>query len=380
VEDFIYKLVIEDKKTYGRYGIYETSHGLFETPNFMPVATIGNVKTMKINDLKMVNVDVIITNTYHLHLRPGEKIIEGFGGIHKFTGWHEPLFSDSGGFQAFSLAKIRKIEDDGIIFSSHIDGSTHIFTPESVIDIQTKLGSDTMMPLDECVPYPAGYGYAEEALNRTIKWAKRSKKHFSKVKRNNELFGIIQGSVYKDLRKIAVSEIVSLDFDGYAIGGIAVGEPQELGLEIVQFTAPLLPKNKMRYLMGVGTPEDILYSVSFGIDIFDCVLPTRNGRTGTFFTNNGKINIKNSVYAKDNSPIDEECDCYTCKNYSKGFLRHLFLSGEILGMHLGTIHNLYFYTKLMKDIRENIKKGTFDSWMKEKIEKMKGEEYAERNF
>ncbi len=345
----------------------------------MPVATLGDVKTMKISDLSMVNVDVIITNTYHLHLRPGEDLIEEFGGIHKFTGWNKTVFSDSGGFQAFSLAKIRKIEDEGILFSSHIDGSTHFFTPESVIDIQRKIGSDVMMQLDECVPYPAGEGYAEEALLRTIKWAKRSKEYFS-FGNYNKLFGIIQGSVYKNLRKIACEEIVPLNFDGYAIGGIAVGEPSELGMEIVEYTTYMLPKDKIRYLMGVGTPEDIIKAVSYGIDIFDCVLPTRNGRTGTFFTSNGKINIKNSIYARDKRPIDEDCDCYTCRNYSRGYLRHLFMSNEILGMHLGTIHNLYFYTSLMREIRENLKNGNYNKWMSEKIEKMKGEEYAKRWF
>ena len=359
-------------ETKARTGRIQTGHGEIKTPAFMPVATLGNVKTMKLSDLEDAGVEVIISNTYHLHLRPGEELIKRMGGLHRFMAWRRPIVTDSGGFQAFSLAKIRKIQDDGILFSSHIDGSSHMFTPESVIDIQVAFGSDIMMPLDECTPYPVGEGYAEEAVERTKRWAERAKKHYEKMEEKGLLFGIVQGSTYPHLRKRAVEEIVPLEFHGYAIGGVAVGEPTSLIREISAYTAELLPEDKPRYLMGVGLPEDILFAISSGIDMFDCVIPTRNGRTGTIYTWKGKINIKNSKYREDDKPIDPDCHCYTCRNYSRAYLRHLYTTGELLAGHLGTIHNLYFYMELIREARRHIKYGDFKEWMEGVINSMKG--------
>ena len=358
----IFEILKNDTKSKARVGIIKTAHGNIETPNFMPVATLANVKTMKKSDLIDAGVDIVISNTYHLHLRPGEKTIKKLGGLHSFMNWDKPIATDSGGFQAFSLAKIRKIEDEGILFSSHIDGSNHFFTPTNVIDIQLSLDSDLIMSLDECPPYPIGEGYAEESLLRTIKWAKIGKEYFREKETNSKLFGIVQGSTYPHLRKRAVEEIVPLEFDGYAIGGIAVGEPSHLIREMTEFTVPLLPESRPRYLMGVGLPEDIVFAVSQGVDLFDCVIPTRNGRTGTLYTKKGKINIKNTTYKEDPAPIEEGCGCYTCQHYSKAYLRHLFISNELLAQHLGTIHNIYYFTHLMKDIREKIVNGTFWEW------------------
>jgi len=329
----------------------------------MPVATLANVKTQTPKDLINAGVQVFITNTYHLHLRPGEDVIRKLGGLHKFMGWNKPVVTDSGGFQVFSLARLRKITDEGVEFSSHIDGKKEFFSPEKVIDIQIELDSDIIHPLDECVPYPSSHSYAEEGLIRTLKWAKRSKSYFSKKERDDILmFGIIQGSTYKDLRKMAVEKIVPLDFSGYAIGGVAVGEPTDEINEISDFTASLLPFDKPRYLMGVGPPDDIVKSVASGIDLFDCVMPTRNGRTGTVYTKSGKIIIKGNTYKEDSSPIEEGCDCYTCKHFSRAYIRHLFNTGEVLAQYLATLHNIRFYMRLMSEMREAIKNGTFKDW------------------
>ncbi len=369
-----FEILHQDNESNARTGIIKTKNGEIETPSFMPVATLANVKTQTPKDLINAGVQVFITNTYHLHLRPGEDVIRKLGGLHKFMGWNKPIVTDSGGFQVFSLAQLRKVTDEGVEFSSHIDGRKEFFSPEKVIDIQTELGSNIIHPLDECVPYPSSHSYAEEGLNRTLKWAKRSKSHFSKKERDDILmFGIIQGSTYKDLRKIAVEKIVSLDFSGYAIGGVAVGEPTDEIIEISNFTASLLPSDKPRYLMGVGSPEDIVKAVASGIDLFDCVIPTRNGRTGTVYTKSGKIIIKGNAYKEDNSPIEEGCDCYTCKHFSRAYIRHLFNTGEILGQYLATLHNIRFYMRLMAEMREAINNRIFKDWSDTFIKNFKQE-------
>jgi len=300
-------------------------------------------------------------NTYHLYLRPGHKIIGNIGGLHKFMNWDRPILTDSGGFQVYSLGLLRKITDEGVMFQSHIDGSKHFISPEIVIEIQEVLGSDIMMCFDECTPYPVDFDYAEKSLDLTIRWARRCK---SAKKSKQALFGIVQGGVYPELRKRGVGEITEVEFDGYALGGLSVGEPKEIMREIVKETAPLLPEDKPRYLMGVGTPQDLVKYVGDGIDMFDCVMPTRNARNGMLFTNAGKVVIKNARYQNDGLPLDSLCDCYTCKNYSRAYLRHLFIAKEILATVLNTIHNIRYYMNLMEKIRGAIKNGTYTDFRK----------------
>lgn len=345
----------------------------------MPVGTQGTVKAITLKHLEEIEAQIILGNTYHLYLRPGLDILKSFSGLHNFMNWKKPILTDSGGFQVFSLAAGKEKEgkqkaqvivtEEGVKFKSHLDGSWHFFTPEFVVEIQDIIGSDIIMPLDECPPYPCSYQYAEDSLKRTLRWLKRSKD--AKKNKNQALFGIIQGSVYPELRKISALETVNLNLDGYSIGGLSVGEPKEFMYSMTEVVTPLIPKDKPRYLMGVGTPEDILESVERGIDMFDCVMPTRNGRNGTLFTHFGKINIKSAKYKFDDSPVDPLCDCYTCKNFSKGYLRHLYNAQEITAYILGTIHNLRFYTNLMKNIRESIKIGNFKQFKKNFLEKYK---------
>ncbi|MCK4526548.1 tRNA guanosine(34) transglycosylase Tgt [candidate division WOR-3 bacterium] len=365
-----FEITAEDKNA--RTGILHTKSGDIETPAFMPVATLGDIKTLPSWDLRELGVQLFISNIYHLHLRPGEELIKNLGGLHSFMDWDKPIATDSGGFQVYSLAARRIVQDDGILFSSHIDGSPLRFTPEKVLDIQMALGSDVMMPLDECVGYPIGKGYAKEATQRTNKWAYRAANYFKTADYQGLLFGIIQGSTYTDLRIEAAREIADIGFDGYAIGGLVVGESNEQTWEVLNSTIPCLPRDYPRYTMGFGKVGDILKGVMKGIDLFDCVIPTRNARTGAFYTREGKINIINSRFKDDPLPISEECRCPTCQHYSRAYIRHLFNSNEILAKYLATVHNIFFYMQLMKDIRKHIKNGTIEEWSGKILNRYKG--------
>ncbi|WP_132996448.1 tRNA guanosine(34) transglycosylase Tgt [Sporanaerobacter acetigenes] len=349
-----FELLKESSECNARLGELYTPHGVIETPIFMPVGTRATVKAMTPEEVKDLGAQIILSNTYHLYLKPGHKLIEEAGGLHKFMNWDKPILTDSGGFQVFSLGKLRKISEEGVEFRSHIDGSKHFISPEKSIEIQNSLGSDIMMALDECTPYPSDYEYTKESLERTTRWAKRCKEYHKDWDRQ-ALFGIVQGGMYKDLREQSIKEITDLDLPGYAIGGLSVGEPKELYRDMLSFTAPKLPKNKARYLMGVGSPDYLFDAVISGIDMADCVLPTRIARNGTVLTSHGKLVIKNAEYKRDFGKLDPECDCYTCKNYSRAYIRHLFNVDEILAARLATIHNLYFLIKLMENIRTAIK-------------------------
>lgn len=348
-----------------RYGRFHTSHGSVETPVFMPVGTQATVKAMSPEILNDLGSQIILSNTYHLHMRPGEKLIASLGGLHAFMAWDKPILTDSGGYQVFSLAKLMKISDEGLYFSSHVDGSRHILTPEQAVRIQEDLGADIMMCLDECVAYPSPKDYVDASVQRTSLWAERSlQARYSR----NALFGIVQGGVYPDLRIRSAQEISSQPFDGIAIGGLSVGEGHDLMIDAIETTLPCIPLERPRYLMGVGTPKDIVEAVARGIDMFDCVLPTRNARNGMLFTRKGKITVKQARYRSDPRPPDEDCACYTCRNFSLAYLRHLYVSREILGSILNTIHNLYFYLELMSDIRHSIREKKFNilkKYMKE---------------
>ncbi len=347
-----------------RAGTLTTDHGKINTPVFMPVGTLGNVKALTNRDLDEANAQIILGNTYHLNNRPGMEIMKMAGGLHKFMNFERNILTDSGGFQVFSLAQLTKIKDEGVHFQSHVDGTRFFFTPESVIDIQRVIGSDIMMVLDECSHYPVGHEAAEKAVKRTSYWAKRSIEHFRNTEplygHDQTVFAIAQGSVYKDLRQRSCNELAELDFEGYAIGGVSVGEPPEMIPEIAAVCTDILPQDKPRYLMGVGTPSDILNCISVGVDMFDCVMPTRNARNGTVFTKNGKIILKGAKVKDDFTPIDPECECYTCRNYSKAYIRHLFNSGEKLAGQLATIHNIYFYIWLTNESRNAIINNIFD--------------------
>jgi len=355
--NFKFNLIKKDPSG-ARCGKICTPHGDVNTPVFMPVATQGSVKSLVPETVRDLGAEIVLTNTYHLYLRPGHKIIKELGGIHRFMNWNAPILTDSGGFQIYSLGALRKITEDGAIFQSHIDGSKHFISPEVAIEIQESLGSDIMMCLDECTSYPVNCEEAEKSLELTINWARRCKN--SKKNNNQALFGIIQGGVFPDLRKRAVEHIsTNIGFDGYALGGLSVGEPKGDMLHIVEVTAPLLPVEKPRYLMGVGTPEDIVQCVSYGIDMFDCVIPTRCARNGLLFTNHEKVVIKHARYRDDDSPVDSTCDCYTCRNYSRAYLRHLYMAKEILAMALNTIHNIRYFMHLMEQIRAAIQDGCY---------------------
>jgi len=369
------ELIATDKNSKARVCNLKTAHGTIETPIFMPVGTLGTVKAVNQNILENeIKAQIVLSNTYHLYLRPGTDVLKQAGGLHKFMNWNKPILTDSGGYQVFSLSEFRKIKPEGVEFSSHLDGSKHFFTPEKVIEIERTIGSDIMMVLDECTPYPCEYDYAKKSQELTSDWAILNKNAFEKTKPlygfDQNLFGIIQGSVYKYLREKSAKEIVNLDFNGYAIGGLAVGEPMEQMYELVNFTTDFMPENKPRYLMGVGRPENILEAIERGIDMFDCVMPTRNARNAYLFTSNGTLSMRNNSYKNDFNKIDEECECYTCKNYTRAYLRHLFIAKEILALELASIHNLYFYLHLIKTAREKILNGDFVNWKKEIINKI----------
>jgi queuine tRNA-ribosyltransferase len=343
-----------------------TRRGSIDTPVFMPVGTAATVKAMTPDMLASIGAQIILSNTYHLHLRPGEDLIKTLGGLHAFMGWDGPILTDSGGYQVFSLARFMKISDEGVQFASHIDGSRRFLTPQKAVQIQEDLGSDIMMCLDECVAFPSTREYVETSVDRTSLWAMKS---LEAKKTDTALFGIVQGGMFPDLRAKSADELTALPFDGYSIGGLSVGEGHDVMIRMLDQTLNYLPENKPRYLMGVGTPVDIVEAVARGVDMFDCVLPTRNARNGMLFTKNGKMSLKRAQYRQDPAPPDESCTCYTCRNFSRAYLRHLFISGEILSSILNTIHNLYFYLELMSDIRHSIREQNFDNLKKRVKEK-----------
>ena len=348
-----YELIHKDKNSGARRGVVHTPHGDIQTPVFMPVGTQATVKSMTPEELKEeVGAQIILSNTYHLYLRPGHKLIKEAGGLHKFMKWDKPILTDCGGFQVFSLSDLRTISEDGVEFKSHLDGSKHFFSPEKVMEIQEALGADIIMSFDECCPYPSTYEYTKKSMERTTRWAVRCKE--AHKTENQGLFGIIQGGFYKDLREKSTKDLIELDFPGYAIGGISVGEPKEEFLDILRYTTPLMPADKPRYLMGVGTPDYLIEAALAGIDMCDCVLPTRLARHGTALTSKGKLVVRNAEYERDWSKLDDECDCYTCKNYTRAYIRHLVKTNEILGIRLLSIHNLRFLTRLMENVRTAI--------------------------
>jgi len=343
-----------------RRGTLELAHGKVETPVFMPVGTYGTVKAMSPQELRDIGAQIVLGNTFHLWLRPGLEVIEAHGGLHLFMGWDGPILTDSGGFQVFSLGELRKISEEGVKFQSPVNGDKCFLSPEESMRIQKVLNSDIVMIFDECTPYPADESMAGESMRLSLRWAERSKK--AHEGNPNALFGIVQGGMFEDLRDESLRELVNLDFDGYAIGGLSVGEPKEDMRRILKHTAPQLPADKPRYLMGVGTPEDIVAAVAQGIDMFDCVMPTRNARNGHLFTRHGDVRIKNAQYRMDLRPLDEQCNCYTCRNFTRAYLHHLHKLNEILGARLNTIHNLHYYQELMRDIRAAIEAGQFDEF------------------
>lgn len=367
-----YKLIKTCKQTGARLGRLHTPHGTIETPIFMPVGTQATVKSMTPEELNEIGAQIILSNTYHLYLRPGHELIKKAGGLHNFMKWDKPILTDSGGFQVFSLGPLRKITEEGVEFRSHIDGSKHMLTPEKAMEIQMALGSDIMMAFDECAPYPADREYVKKSLERTTRWLQRCKDAHTNSE-NQALFGIVQGGMYRDLREQSAKEITAIDLPGYAIGGLSVGEPKELMYEVLDYTVPLLPENKPRYLMGVGTPDVLLEGVLRGVDMFDCVLPTRIARNGTALTSQGKVVVRNANYAEDFTTLDLECDCYTCRNYTKAYIRHLIKTNEILGARLLTIHNLHFLLKLMENVREAIKQDRLLDFKNEFYKKYYGE-------
>jgi queuine tRNA-ribosyltransferase len=358
-----------------RAGVIYTDHGAIHTPVFMPVGTQGTVKTMTPDNLNDIGAEIILGNTYHLLMRPGSELVARHGGLQKWSTWNKPMLTDSGGFQVFSLSDLNKISEDGVEFRSHWDGAKYIFTPENVVDVQREIGSDIMMVLDECTPYPCDYDYALQSNDRTIRWAQRAKKQWLEKPGVHDyyqsLFAIVQGSVYEDIRKNSVNNLVEMDFEGYAIGGLAVGEPKDEMYELTQFCTDILPQDKPRYLMGVGTPEDILTGIELGVDMFDCVMPTRNARNATVFTSEGRLIVRNATNKDDDSPLDPRCDCQVCRNYSRSYIRHLINVNEILGIHLTTYHNLYYYINIAKEARRAILKNDYIHYKKEVIDKFK---------
>lgn len=345
-----------------RRGVLQTAHGVVDTPNFMPVGTQGTVKGLCPRVLKEIGAQIVLSNAYHLHLRPGDEVIRDLGGLHRFMGWDRAILTDSGGYQVFSLAGLRQITEDGVTFQSHLDGQRIHFTPERVVQIQENLGVDIMMVLDECPSLKVAKKEISTSLQRTLRWAERSV--VAKSSKENSLFAIVQGGMYPDLRAEAVEKLMQLPFDGYAIGGVSVGEPKPQMRSITESTALLLPASKPRYLMGVGTPRDILHAVSQGIDLFDCVIPTRSARFGRIYLGNGQINMRNSEYRQDSRVLDEECDCYTCRNFSRAYLAHLVHAGEVLWIELATLHNVRFYERLMENIRNAIECGSLASLLR----------------
>ena len=358
-----YELIKQCGKTGARAGRIYTPHGVFDTPLFMPVGTQATVKSVSPDELKTMGAGIILSNTYHLYLRPGADLVAEAGGLHTFMQWDRGILTDSGGFQVFSLGPLRKITEEGVAFRSHIDGSKHFLSPEKAIEVQMALGADIIMSFDECVPYPAEYEYAKTSTQRTSRWAERGLK--AHTRKDQALFGIVQGGMYKDLRAQSARDLSAMGFPGYAIGGLSVGEPKQLMYEILNHTVPLLPTNKPRYLMGVGTPDCLVEGVSFGVDMFDCVFPTRVARNGTVMTGKGRLVVKNAEFVRDFRPIDSDCGCYTCRNFSRAYIRHLLKTEEILGLRLTTIHNLHFLIHFMKSMRQAIMEDRFVSFRQE---------------
>ena len=356
----MFKFTLEKKSSQckARTGTIETNHGVIKTPVFMPVGTRATVKAMNNDELKSIGSQIILSNTYHLYLKPGQEIIRKADGLHRFMNWDRPILTDSGGFQVFSLSKTRKITEEGVQFRSHIDVSKHFMSPEKSMEIQNDLGSDIMMAFDECVPYPASYEYTEDSMKRTLRWLKRCKDYHKNTDKQN-LFGIIQGGMYKDLREYSAKNTIDFDLPGYAIGGLSVGEPRDLMIDLLDFTTDFMPENKPRYLMGVGTPDYLFEAVEHGVDMCDCVLPTRIARNGTALTSKGKLVVKNAKYKDDFSALDDKCDCYACKNHTRAYIRHLLNVDEILGARLLSIHNLRFLIKLMENIRKSIEEDIY---------------------
>tara|TARA_Y100000589_G_scaffold181228_1_gene171585 strand:+ start:3242 stop:4372 length:1131 start_codon:yes stop_codon:yes gene_type:complete len=370
-----FKIICKDKKTNARVGEFKTGHGIVNTPIFMPVGTLGTVKGIHQRELNEdIKAEIILGNTYHLYLRPGTDVIHKAGGIHKFIGYEKPMLTDSGGYQVYSLSSNRKISEKGVNFKSHIDGSSHFFTPENAIDIQRLIGADIIMVFDECTPYPCDHNYVKKSMELTHRWLERCKIQFEKTEELYDykqfLFPIVQGGTYENLRKISAEKIASYNFEGYAIGGLSVGEPKKDMYEMTKIVTNILPYQKPRYLMGVGTPSNLLECIGLGVDMFDCVLPTRNARNGLIYTMNGSINIKNKKWKNDFSKIDSEGDCFVDINYSKAYLRHLIMTNELLGKQIASIHNLAFYSRLINKAREEIKKGNYFKWKNSIIEKL----------
>ena len=352
-----------------RTGVLHTAHGPVQTPIFMPVGTVGSVKAIAPDDLDAIGAEIILGNTYHLYLRPGDEVVARRGGLHGFNAWSKPILTDSGGYQVFSLSTLRTIKEEGVTFRSHLDGSKHLFTPEKVIDIQRNLNSDIMMCLDECVAPDADHTYTAKSLGLTTRWAARCRSAYPKGTAGNLLFGIVQGGMFTDLRTESAAQLTELDFEGYAIGGLSVGESKDKMVELLYHTAPLLPVAKPRYLMGVGTPLDIITGIDAGVDMFDCVLPTRNARNGTLYTSLGKINIKRREFMEDDSPLDPACSCYTCRTFSRAYLRHLYTAGELLAFRLNSIHNLTYFLDLVRGARAAIQQGRFAAY-KQQIQEL----------
>lgn len=362
---FTFEIISKSEKTRARAGVMHTAHGTIRTPIFMPVGTLGTVKSLSPEELSAAGAQIILGNTYHLYLRPGCDVISRFSGLHRFMNWQGPILTDSGGFQVFSLAKLFKIREEGVTFQSHIDGSTHLLSPEKAVEIQNCLDSDIVMCLDQCIPYPAERQQAQDALELTTRWAARCKTAYEEnIRPGSALFGIVQGGMFKDLREASAAGLREYDFGGYAIGGLSVGEPKELMFEIADFTLPKLPDDKPKYIMGVGTPSDLVELVNFGADMFDCVLPTRNARNGQLFTKHGTLNISNSRFRDDTEPAEPGCNCYTCQHYSRAYLRHLYMAKELLSYRLNTIHNVHYYLNLMEDIRTAIYNDEFETFIK----------------
>lgn len=374
-----YELIKTCKQTGARLGRVHTPHGSFDTPAFMPVGTLATVKTMSPEDLKEMGAGIILSNTYHLWLRPGQEIIKEAGGLHKFMNWDRAILTDSGGFQVFSLSEFRKIEEEGVHFRNHMSGEKLFLSPEKAMEIQNALGSDIMMAFDECPPFPATFEYMQKSVERTSRWAERCLKAHERTD-DQGLFGIVQGGEYEELRKQSARDLTSLDFPGYAIGGLSVGEPKDIMNRMLEFTTPLLPSNKPRYLMGVGSPDSLIDGSIRGIDMFDCVLPTRIARNGTLMTSEGRLVVKNAKFAKDFGPLDPECDCYTCRNYSRAYIRHLIKCDETFGIRLTSYHNLYFLLRLMEKVRQAIMEDRLGDFREEFFERYGFNKPNAKNF
>ncbi|SER85032.1 tRNA guanosine(34) transglycosylase Tgt [Psychrobacillus sp. OK032] len=374
-----YELIKKDKQTGARLGIVHTPHGSFETPTFMPVGTQATVKTMAPEEIKEMDAGIILSNTYHLWLRPGHDIIREAGGLHKFMNWDRAILTDSGGFQVFSLSDMRKIEEEGVHFRNHLNGDKLFLSPEKSMEIQNALGSDIMMAFDECPPYPASFEYMKASVERTSRWAERCLTAHTNTDKQG-LFGIIQGGEYEELRRQSAKDLISMDFPGYAIGGLSVGEPKDVMNRVLDYTTPLMPDNKPRYLMGVGSPDSLIDGAIRGVDMFDCVLPTRIARNGTFMTSKGRLVIKGAAFARDFGPIDEKCDCYTCKNYSRAYIRHLFKADETFGLRLASYHNLHFLMKLMENVRQAIREDRLLDFKEEFFEEYGYNKPNAKNF